>query len=121
MQPLRAMKQQHRPSLSSRRGITIWGLIGGVMFGGMFAAAGGLMIFFWAWPELQNGKASANWPDVPGKVIESEVVRSRDSDGDTQYKASVIYEYLVEEESYENDKVSFGGGWGSNLQDQLEK
>lgn len=59
------------------------------------------------------------WPVSRGRVLESRVTDSSDSDGGTTYRAEVTYEYAVGGQMYRNDLLAFGsrslsegGSWG---------
>ena len=64
-----------------------------LILGTVFSIAGGVASFGFGKPLLDKAKASTEWPTTDGKVIESEVERHRNNDGETMYKAMVIYQY----------------------------
>jgi hypothetical protein len=88
------------------------GLLGGVAFGLVFVAIGGVVGFFGI-RTFQNAQASQTWPSVRGQVTESQV-GTHDSDGTTMYSANVVYEYTVGGRQYINDRIRFGEGSSSN-------
>ena len=63
---------------------------------------------WWGWNILQDARASSTWPTVEGQVTRSEVTTSTDSDGDDSYSPEVTYEYLVDDQAYENTTIKFG-------------
>ncbi len=85
-----------------------------LLFGGVFATVGFCVAFFVGRPILNKAKASVDWPTVQGTVDSSEVVRSRDSDGDTMYSAEVVYSYTVDGRKFTCDTVWFGGDFRSS-------
>jgi len=88
------------------------GVLGGVAFGLVFVAVGGVIGFFGV-RTFQNAQASQEWPSVRGQVTQSQV-GTHDSDGTTMYSANVVYEYTVGDRSYVNDRIHFGEGSSSN-------
>lgn len=63
---------------------------------------------WWGWNILQDARASASWPTVDGRVTRSEVSKSTDADGADSYSPEVLYEYQVDDQSYENSTIKFG-------------
>lgn len=78
------------------------------IIGIIFIAVGGCIAFFFGKPILDKAKASESWPSTQGTVLSSEVVRSRDSDGDTMYAADVVYSYSVNDQIYESSQIKIG-------------
>lgn len=89
--------------MAVRRANPLVTLLIGIVFliGGFFALKFGQK-------SIDLAKASVEWPSVPGKVESSEVVRKRDNDGDTMYRAEIIYSYTVNGEALESDKRRIG-------------
>ena len=75
---------------------------------------GGYFALKYGQKSIDLAKASVEWPSVPGKVERSEVVRSRDSDGDTMYRAEIIYRYAVNGEPLESDQRRIGATTSSS-------
>ena len=91
-----------------------------VFMGLIFTGIGVGVGWFIGWPTLQDAKASESWPSVKGKVIESELVRSRNKDNKSSYSADVIYEFTVDGEEFEGDNVWFGQ-YGSSNRSEMQK
>lgn len=89
--------------MASRRVNPVVTMIIGILF-----IVGGFFALKYGQKSINTAKASTDWPSVQGVVAHSEVVRSRDSDGDTTYKAEVIYDYVVNGESLESNKRRIG-------------
>lgn len=89
--------------MASRRANPVVTFIFGIIFliGGFFALKYGQK-------SINQAKASVEWPSVPGIIQSSEVVRKRDSDGDTMYRAEVLYKYTVNGEILESDQRRIG-------------
>ena len=85
-----------------------------LILGAVFSIAGGVSSFGFGKPLLDKAKASTEWPTTDGKVIESEVERHHSNDGDTTYKAMVIYQYSLDGANFESDRVWFGGGYSTS-------
>ena len=54
------------------------------------------------------------WPTTSGVIESSEVVRSRDRDGDTLFGADVVYSYTVGDREYESGRIGFGKDFKSS-------
>jgi hypothetical protein len=68
----------------------------------MFVSIGVLILF---------SRRSRGWPSVTGRVLSSEVARSRNVGG--SYRLAVTYEYDVAGRRYEGTRVAFGDSlWG---------
>ena len=89
--------------MAVRRANPVVTLLFGIIFiiGGFFALKYGKK-------SIEKAQASENWPTVQGVVEKSDVVRSTDSDGDTTYRAEIIYDYVVNDRSYESNKRRIG-------------
>jgi len=64
-------------------------------------------------------RAAQSWPEVPCRVLESEVVEHSDSDGST-YSVRVRYEYQVAGRSHVSDRYSFFEGSSSGRSGKQE-
>lgn len=84
-----------------------------------FAVGGGLG--YWGWTILQDARASATWPNTPGQVVSSDVRHSTDSEGGDSYSPEVTYQYSVNDQSYQADRIKFGeNSYNSNRRAQEE-
>jgi len=52
--------------------------------------------------------SARRWPVVPGTVLESYVLDSRDSHGRRYYRPMITYEYQVAGQRYTNNQLAFG-------------
>jgi hypothetical protein len=59
--------------------------------------------------DLIRAKASVDWPTSPGKVISSSVVQGRD-EGNTYYRAEIVYEFKVNNTTYSSKRIDGGDG-----------
>jgi hypothetical protein len=64
------------------------------------------------WINRRRAQASAGWPMVLGRVSESRVLASSDSEGGTTYEPRVGYAYDVGGRPFENARLAFGGTVG---------
>ncbi|MCB0330769.1 MAG: DUF3592 domain-containing protein [Bdellovibrionales bacterium] len=84
--------------------------------GGVFTLFGLIGTYFLGQMGLDSYFAQ-QWTPVPGKVLESSVIRheSSDDDGGTSYTYSVdiFYEYVVDGETYRGSRFDFAGGSSS--------
>ncbi|TVR47340.1 MAG: DUF3592 domain-containing protein [Planctomycetota bacterium] len=74
----------------------------------------GLGVLVFGINSLRLAIASSDWPSVEGVVVSSEVVSSRDSDGNTTYRPNVVYEYEVDGANFVGDRLAFGGSVGTS-------
>lgn len=102
--------------MSSRKA----GPVAAFIIGVVMLLIGGGVGFFIGKPILDRAKASESWPTADGKVIESELRRSRDNDGDSTYSADIVYEYRVDGEAFEGDEIWFGQYSSSNRSEMNE-
>lgn len=84
------------------------GPLGTFIIGIVFIVTGYFVAFYFGKPELEEAKASQNWPATKGMIERSEVVRQY-SNRKTMYSADVVYSYTVEGQKYESNQVRFGG------------
>lgn len=84
----------------------VGGVIIGVLFGGVFTAAGlGMLIFMTILP-LWRTAISQTWTATPCTVERSEVLSYSDSDG-TTYRIDVLFFYEVNNQRYGSNRHSF--------------
>ncbi len=75
-----------------------------------FAIVGAVTFFFGVRGVIRAGQSSS-WPTAEGKILSSSVERhtSRDKDGSsTTYHAEVCYEFTVNGQAYQGDRVAYG-------------
>ena len=97
----------HRVSLSRLTATS-----GGYLLLLVFALPG-IGVFSSGIRDLNQAKASVDWPTSPGKVLSSSVKHERDSDGDT-YHAEVVYEFKVNNTTYSSKRIAYGDYGSSN-------
>lgn len=82
------------------------GTIAGVLFGGVFAAAGlGMLIFMTILPLTRTALAQ-NWNKVSCDIERSEILQSQGDDGPT-YRIDILYFYQVNGQRYGCNRYSF--------------
>jgi hypothetical protein len=64
--------------------------------------------------ELIRAVRSRHWPRVPGTIIRSHVITTRDSDGES-HGARVTYRYRVGDAVHESARIRFGGPFDSSI------
>ena len=68
----------------------------------------GICVYHSGFRDLEQAKASVDWPTSPGKVLSSSVVEGlRDDDGVTYY-ANVVYEFNVNNTTYSGKRIAYG-------------
>jgi hypothetical protein len=58
--------------------------------------------------DLEQAKASVDWPTSPGKVLSSSVKQKSDDYGDLHYRAKVVYEFKVNNTTYSSKRIAYG-------------
>lgn len=66
----------------------------------------GFVVAVYGTPEVLLARKSGNWPTVPGTVVSSDVDSSHVGRGRTKYWPEVEYEYLVDGELFEGNRIS---------------
>jgi len=66
------------------------------------------LVLIWFYMRRQ-AQASLRWPTVPGRIVDSRLVQTRDTDGDAAPTASVTYAYAAGGVALQGNRVSIGG------------
>jgi len=64
--------------------------------------------------EMLRAWQSRFWPEVPGTIIRSHVITTRDADGES-HGARVTYRYRVGDTVQESARIRFGGPFDSSI------
>lgn len=91
---------------AKRAGAERGGLIGGMVFGGIFLVVGVTLTHMLFVGPVLGMLAARGWPQVPC-VIESSEVESHDSDDGTTYSIEITYRYEVGGREYRSNRYSF--------------
>ncbi len=83
----------------------------------IFVGGGAIVIFFQV-RGLIWAKTSVDWPVARGKVISSSVKMSSSSKSGTSFEAKVNYEFTVEGDTFEGDRIFFGKTSSGNSSDE---
>lgn len=110
LKSLTGKKEESKPEPLSERGagegVTKFGRLAGVLFGGIFFLAGlGFLFPFFILP-VTKISGSSSWEEVPCKVIHSRVQSHRSDDG-TTYSIDILYEYEIEGKTYRSNAYDF--------------
>lgn len=89
------------------------GLLGGLVAGTLLALGGWFCAFSIGKPLHERAAASTAWPVAEGRIMKSQLARSRDK-GTTMYSADVAYEYTVDGRRFEGDAIWMGDGYRSS-------
>jgi len=65
-----------------------------------------LLIWFYL---RRQAQASLRWPTVPGRIVDSRLIQTRDADGDAAPTAAVTYAYAAGGLTLQGNRVSIGG------------
>lgn len=89
----------------------IWILCGGFFIFVFFF--GGVLAIIFGFRNRKKGTESQNWPSVKGTIISTEIIKDTDTDEEgfttTTYKPQIGYQYTLSENTYINNRMSFGG------------
>ena len=77
-----------------------------ILFGLIFMAAGGAVLWFMTLRPILRVLDAQTWPEVPCTIVESHVAESSDSDGST-YKVAVTFNYVYEGQELTSDRYDF--------------
>ncbi|MDF7826065.1 DUF3592 domain-containing protein [Pontiellaceae bacterium B12227] len=86
-----------------------------IVFGGIFALVGSLMLKPMAIDPVQKIQRAKNWSVVPAVVVSSKV-KSHDSDDGTTYSPYIAYRYELNGHEYFGDQLTFIGGSSSGYE-----
>ncbi|WP_346854458.1 DUF3592 domain-containing protein [uncultured Draconibacterium sp.] len=78
---------------------------GTLLFACVFFVAGFLAYQHLTKPIAEEAEASKSWPQVQGVISFSELNKTRDSDGNDMYSASVQYSYSVDGKEYSGSNI----------------
>jgi hypothetical protein len=76
-----------------------------MFFAGLVIGIPILLIWFFLRRQAQT---SLRWPPVPGKIVDSRLIQTRDGDGGASTVASVTYAYTVGGAPLQGNQVSIG-------------
>lgn len=82
------------------------GLGCGTLFFGVFLLAGSGALFHLFVRPVWNIEQAKDWPEVPCRVISSELRRQQSDDG-VSYRVDILYEYEFEDRTFRSNKYSF--------------
>jgi len=85
------------------------GRLGGVLFGGIFAAVGIGFLLLSIIPTLYEGWQMQGWQAVPAQVLETEL-HHQHSDNSTTYRVTARYRYVWQGRSYFGSRVGISSG-----------
>ena len=80
-----------------------------------FLFIGIILLLFWFFQSRRAG-ATQKWFSVPGRIMDSRLVESRDTEEGRTWNASVTYVYQVGGAQFQGNRVAVGGGKGSAKQ-----
>jgi hypothetical protein len=82
-----------------------------VIMGLIFGAVGAVLVGI-GWLVKRRADLSQAWPMVLGRVVAAGVRLSTDSDGGASYYPEIQYAYDVGGQTYQNNRLMFGGAVG---------
>jgi hypothetical protein len=66
-----------------------------------------LALVYW-YITQKRGKASLKWPAARGRIMDSRIVESRDTESGTTISASISYAYIVGQTTYNSSRIGVG-------------
>ena len=93
----------------------------GIIFAAIMIIGGWFAYQYLTKPLADEAEASKSWLKTEGIIAHSDIQRSRNNDGKTMYSADIRYEFYVEKELFEGDKISFGSGFSSSSSSLAKK
>jgi hypothetical protein len=101
----------------------IWYLCGGFFIFAFFL--GGIAAIFFGIRNRKKATESLNWPETKGTVTESAVKKDYDTDAEgfttTTYVPEINYQYEVNNVTFTNQRISFGGTTSYSSQKKAEQ
>jgi len=88
--------------------------LAGIIIAAIMIVGGWLAYQHLTKPMADEADASESWVKTRGTITHSDIKRDRNSDGKTMYSADIRYEFEVDGEVFEGDKISFGADFSSS-------
>ena len=79
-----------------------------VVFGIFFFSGGAFFFWMITINPVLRWQAAKSWESTDCRILSSKVDVSHDDEGGTSYNARITYEYTVDKQRYEGDKIRFG-------------
>ena len=91
-----------------------------LFLGVVFASIGAVTGLVFGKPMLDQAKATEQWPQTSGEVLESELVESRGDDG-FLYRAHVVYRYALDGAEFESDRIWSGLDYSTSDRSEMQE
>ncbi|MBL7755563.1 MAG: DUF3592 domain-containing protein [Chitinophagaceae bacterium] len=65
----------------------------------------GLFLVFLGIYYYKRTKTSENWPFTEGIIVDSDLTKSRDNDGQISYRPEIVFEYKLGNKNYKSNKI----------------
>jgi hypothetical protein len=88
-----------------------------ILFGLVFMAAGGAVLWFMTIRPILRIMEAQSWPETPCTILQSQVAESSDSDGST-YKVAVSFGYVYEGRELTSERYDFTNFYSSGYDDK---
>ncbi len=95
---------------------TVWLVL--LLLGGIFTTVGVVVGLFVARPMLNNARATEQWPQTDGEVLESSLQESQGDDG-ILYSAHVVYRYALDGGEFESSRIWYGGQYSTGDRSEI--
>lgn len=89
-----------------------------LLLGGIFTTIGVLVGLVVGRPILDNARATEQWPQADGEVLESRLDESRGENG-TMYSAHVVYRYALDGGEFESNRIWYGGDYSTSDRSEM--
>lgn len=90
-----------------------------LIMGLSFTAIGVLLGPVFGKPILDQAKASEQWPQTDGEILESELETRKGEEGGTLYSAHVVYRYALDGGEFESNRIWFGGDYATSDRSEM--
>ena len=105
-----------RDAETMNAGKVVWLVL--LLLGGIFTTIGVLIGLVVGKPILDNARATEQWPQAGGEVLESRLDESRGENG-TMYSAHVVYRYALDGGEFESNRIWFGGDYSTSDRSEM--
>lgn len=99
-----------------RSGRIVWVIL--LLLGGIFTTIGIIVGLVVGKPILDQAKATEQWPQTEGEILESELQESSGDQG-TMYSAHVVYRYALDGGEFESNRIWYGGVYSTSDRSEM--
>lgn len=90
-----------------------------LLLGGIFTTIGVVVGLLVGKPILDNARATEQWPQTEGEILESELRETSSDNGSTLYSAHVVYHYALDGGEFESNRVWYGDSYSTSDRSEM--